>query len=244
MPPYQPYNLPGLLNAFPLQRALQANRVSRTRQLVGLLKQGLGEYSNRLEGLDQQLAQQPGGRFTRPYDTTSDSYGPAVQGTTGGAMEVSAEPREVSVQGGEGSRRLAESQVQYIFEELAKQHRTLNSRGYPYTSDVTDEQEMHYGKEYQPVTRDEKEDAWDDWSDEHSKGLFRRHRERDEDDDDYDYDRGRRRHRLSRNQLEVIFRRLYREGVRLDRRGFPYPEEVREEQRAIYRHTRPRSRRG
>lgn len=218
MPLYQPYNMTRLLNAFPLQQ-LQVKRVGQARQLIGLVKQGMAEYSNRLEGLDQQLAQQPGGGSENPYDTTSVSYAPSTPLT------------EVSVQTEQGSTRLTESQIQHVFEELARHHGTL-VRGLPDIYQFDDEQAGLFPNT-QRVSRDEIEDAWEDWSDEHSKRLFRRHRDRDDDDDDHRYRR--RRYRLSQHQLEVIFRRLRREG----RRRFPDPDEVHEEQREMYPDTRP-----
>jgi hypothetical protein len=193
MPVYPTYkfqnNVPRLLAGFPLQRTFQSNRVNQARHFIGLVKRGIGEYNNRLDNLDKELAQQPGGRTERPYDPASVSYGPAAQGTT----TVSG---EVIVQGQEAPTGLTESQRQHLFEILARQHRTLNRRGYPHTSDVTDEQEMLFPNT-QPATRDEIESSWDDWSDEHSKRMYRHHRSDRDHDDDHDDD-WRRRERHSR----------------------------------------------
>jgi hypothetical protein len=180
------------------------------------------------------LAAHPGGRAAEPYAATSISHAPTVEVTTTDEFE------EVSVRSEERSPLLIETQIQHIFEQLARQHRSLNVRGYPFTSDVTDEQEMLFPST-RLVTRDEIEDAWDDWSDERCKYLFRRHRHRA----DGDHDRHYRRHhpdRLRQSQWEVIFRELGRAGVRLDPHGFPMVDQVHEEQRERYPHTHPASR--
>ena len=48
----------------------------------------------------------------------------------------------------------------------------LNGRGYPYTSDVNDEKEIVY-PDSELLTRDEIEEAQDDWRNEDGKRLFR-----------------------------------------------------------------------
>jgi hypothetical protein len=103
LPFYPPYNYPSykfgnnvprLLARFPLHVTLQSERMRQARHFIRLIRRGISEYNSRLDRLDREFAEQPGGWTGRPHEPTNVSYGPRAQ-------DITMESGEVIVQGQE-----------------------------------------------------------------------------------------------------------------------------------------------
>jgi len=257
----QPYGLPGLLALLSAEPGYWGSGrwglqqpVAQVRQVLQLARQGLREYGRRLDALEKQVAEPAWDGDDEPCDSRSVQRERAdddVKITYRSPSEVSREVEDP---------RLTQRQIQHLFEKLAIHRCSLNVRGYPYSSDVNDQRQRIYPST-ELLTRDDVEEAWDDWRNDDGKRLFRRHRG-DSDLDEAERRRGRRyenedeRHRdcavwhekeaddrrfsqLSQDEFEAIFRRLYPDRVRLSREGYPYIADVHEEQKAMFQDTRP-----
>ena len=259
----QPYNLPELLTllsgrqGYPAQApwGLPAQSgVAQLRQVIRLAKEGIREYDHRLNALEKQVVRRDWDRDDGPNDPARRERAeddPA-------ADNYSSE--EACDDSGE-TPCLNHRQLHHLFEKLAIQRSTLNRRGYPYTSDVNDEQLRVYPTS-RLLTREEVEAAWDDWRDGDGKRLFRRYRgesgldrtERrggghlDREEGDPVRDRGDRREneagdrelrRLSQEEFEAILCSLRQDGAELSRWGYPYTADIHDKQREKFEHTHP-----
>jgi hypothetical protein len=228
------YNLPGLLS-YP--QAAQAaavgglgrqNRLNKARQALGLVKEGVDAYSNRLNALQRQLSDVSGGTSSEPYDTTAT--GPAATDTgsdsgsssSSGSAASSTGPEPTTPPPAEAPVQLTLSQIHHLFEVIDRKGGVLNRRGVPYTSDVTDAQERIYPST-DFVAPDDVEDAWHRWDKDRVKDAFRhrtrvRHGERPRGGE---FGREREGTRLALRRLHHLFEILERRGAGLNEFGVP-----------------------
>jgi hypothetical protein len=207
------------------------------RQMARLAREGIREYGRKLDALERDLRhdswwEEP----AEPYRSDSEQ-----------ADESCDRRDEEAERDCDKPLPLTQAEIHHIFERLAIRRRPLNRRGYPFTSEVTEEQERLFrGSEL--LLREEVEEAWDDWENEDGKRLYRRYREERDDggercdearverDRDRDRDRGDSRlARLTQEQFEAIFRKLRRAERELNRGAYPFTADVHEEQRESFK---------
>jgi hypothetical protein len=235
----RPYRLPLLLSLLSTPLGVRPGgmggrpRLAQLRQVIRLAREGIREYSHKLDALERQIGrgawEHEDELNTVPFvlRERDDEYAPARDDDF-----ATREAERV-----EESPRLTEQQIHHLFERLAIHRCSLNPRGYPYTSEVNEMlRRIHPSEEL--LSREEVEDAWDDWRNVEGKRLFRRADRRDRALDSRENEEVERElRRLSQEEFEVIFAKLRRDRVLLNLAGYPDVAAVLRHQKEMFEQT-------
>ena len=204
------------------------NRAILLRQLIHLARDGVREYSQRLDIVEEEIRKSTyrgeADRHEVRHDSQTGKEHLAVDHNLPVDDMRSGEPELPS---------LTERQTRRLFEKLALRHCRLNRRGYPFTDDVIAEQERIYPAT-QLMARDEVEAAWDDWSDDDAKCLFRRFDREDRQRSGGHSGRNDERMSTRRDRICKIFGMLACEPGALDSDRIPPVENIRRAYRALF----------